>query len=913
MVKETKRKLRYITVVLGSLLLLSITYSSLIANAHAVELTPREKGLAALNSVVGLDFTKYTTMSKEYPPDSYLGVVPQETARYNLEADESKLDVLCTFVNGSLQMMSVLENDGLPITTRSATNAVDMAKDFLSSYRSYSGNSFYGGLASTLNNVAANETLTSIIGNIKLDVTNSAGSSTFRWTYTFEGIEAPVKCLVLKYDDGFLKYFIDNWNLYKIGSTSINLSEKEATDKGLASSKNFSWMVGFGDSTYEVRDFNATQAMVWETIFSNSLSAGTARDHDPLTLYPMRHVWVSLDKFYFGNVYGIEVYLWADTKDVYDMQERFSTLDPPADLIANFDSTAASLSSQAPINAASCFMPLTLVGFPILTIATGSALFWLGRRRSYQKPKSLKIGVILLCLMLSSTILLIPIATVNAKEPVRGVYIWGSRSSGANDTRLGATWRKTSEELAAQQSVATNISNYFSNNGYNTSNFQGPGSLKAQILDNISHSQGDYHTAVVDFDHGIYGDINGYHHYRFEDDNGTKINNYPGTTVAVPNNAVYDEEIYSETGSGANPSNVFFAFINTCLSGNLTWQGVWPDGSIVGMPFAWTHKIVEPKNTTGFNVAYHMSQYGYSDADDGAYVYLGFPWGSAALNQSVQDDYPNKSYASWLKEFFAYAFNYDMSVNEALDHASYSCFYRDFSETDLYSNFIAVWPIGRWNETSQSWYWDNLTQLPGSYLAVYGNGNIHLKGFSDNFNDNSVDAFRWDKLQASATVNEVNNRLEVTIPSGGQNQAQAGYVSSYAYNLSSSTTSVQVVQLNNVDEMTLQICNTKVTSSDPDAEDNFYRILKLKEASAIYVQQRISGSKSTLANTAWDGSTGTLKIEVAYGTIYFFEDTYLRYWTDFSLPSYICYIYVFTSSTPAYYGTDAFDDFALTG
>lgn len=919
MTKKTKRKLLFITVLLSTLFLYS-TYAALTPIAHAEEMNTQQKGISILSNVVSLDLTKYATISKEYPQDSYLGVVPKETARYILDSNGSKLDMLCTFTNGNLQMISVLENDGSPFTTKSVTGAVDMAKDFLNSYQSYSGNSFYGDLASTLNNVTANQALTTVVGNIQLNVTVSGGSSTFRWTYVYEGIEAPVKCVVLGYDNGFLKYFIDDWNLYKIGSTSINLSEKEATDKGLANAKNFSWTVGSGNSTYEVTDFNVTQAMVWETIFSNSLSADTARGQDPLTLYPMRHVWVSLDKFYFGNVYGIEVYLWADTKEVYDMHERFSTLDPPAGLLADSSYAAvAPLSSQAPFSAESNFMPLTLVGVPILAIATGSALFWLGRRNNCQKPKSLKIGTILLCLMLSSTILLIPVATVNAKNPVRSAYIWGSRSSGGYDPDVppsGATWRKTSGELQQQSAASADIASSFSNyGGYNVSNFQGAGSLKANILSNITYSQGDYLTAVVDFDHGIYDYINGYRHYRFEDDNGTRIGPHDDyTEVTPPVNAVYDCEIYSDTGGSANPSNVFFALINTCLSADLAiiGQGTWPDGSAYGMPYAWTHKIVRFQNATypSFNIAYDMSRLGYSEPDAGAYVYLGFPLGSAALDQtSVQNGYPNTKYAYWLENFFAYAFIYDMSVNDALDHASYSCFQRYFGQTDLYNSFAAVWPY--WN--GERWVDDDeWSYAEGCTLAVYGNGNIHLKGFSDNFNDNSMDPFRWQKLQNSATVNEANSRLEVTIPYGGQNQAQAGYVTSIPYNLQSSTTSVQVVTLNNVDEMTLQICSTKVTSSDPDAEANFYRILKLKEASAIYVQQRINGAKSTLANPTWDGSTGTLKIVITAGVIYFYEDSNLIYYTDFALPSYNCYIYVFTSSPPAYYGTDAFDNFALT-
>ena len=73
-------------------------------------------------------------------------------------------------------------------------------------------------------------------------------------------------------------------------------------------------------------NFNVTGAMIWETVFRSSLVADNARNEDLLMLYPMRHVWVSLDKFYPGNVYGINVHVWADTKEVGRIQERFSTI-----------------------------------------------------------------------------------------------------------------------------------------------------------------------------------------------------------------------------------------------------------------------------------------------------------------------------------------------------------------------------------------------------------------------------------------------------------------------------------------------------------------------------------------------------------------------------------------------------------
>jgi hypothetical protein len=906
-IKMTKymKKAFLISTVIFSLLLATCVTSSVYASEETIE----QKGLTTLNDVVGLDLAKYATISKEYPADSYLDVVPQENVRYNIESNGSKIEMFCTFIDGNLQRINVLENDGSPITTKAVTNTVDMAKDFLTEYQSYSGNAFYGDLASTLNDVVANKALTTVDGNTKLEVTASGSSSTFRWTYVYDGIEAPAKCVVLSYDAGFLKYFIDNWDLYKIGSTDINLSEKEAIDTGLTSAKDFSWMIGSGDNKYEVKDFNVTQAMVWETIFSNSPSADTARNQDPLTLYPMRHVWVSLDKFYFGNVYGIEVFLWADTKDVYDMKGRFSTLDPPAELMADFTPS----SDQTPISTETNSIPITAIAVPILaTITLGAVPFWLTKQKNCKKSKTLKFGI-LLCLMISSIMLLPSVVVVNAKEPKRGAYVWGSTSSGAKDTRLeNATWRKKSTELAKQENTAEFIAGLFDDSGYNSSNFQGSGSLKADILSNITYSQGDYLTAVVDFDHGIGHEINGTWHHRFEDDNGTIIGNYTPnwTEVDPPANAVYDYEVYSNTGDSSDPSNVYFAFINTCMSADITMHGQGPieeNDTIVGMPYAWTHKNVSWINYPSFDIAHDMSLFGYSQPDGGNYVYLGFPWGSAALDQSVQAGYSSKTYAEWLEAFFYCALAFDLSVNDALDQASLTKFSMDFGETDLYTGFIAVWPY--YNGT----HWVD-QEGENSTLAVYGNGELHLNGFSDNFNDNSMDTFRWQKLQAnSATVNEANSRLEVTIPSGGDGQAQAGYVTTIPYDLHYATTSIEVWELNNMDEMILQICNTKVTSSDPFEEANWYRILKQRSSSSIYVQQRINGTLTTLINPTWLYPYGELKIEIDWaGNIKFYEDATLRYSTSFSLPSDNCYIYVFTSSPDWYYGTDVFDNFEVS-
>ena len=76
---------------------------------------------------------------------------------------------------------------------------------------------------------AYGKNLTVIQGNVKLEVSTSEcySTETYRWTYTLDGVEASRKCVVLGYENGFLKYLIDNWALYKIGTTCVDISEKK--------------------------------------------------------------------------------------------------------------------------------------------------------------------------------------------------------------------------------------------------------------------------------------------------------------------------------------------------------------------------------------------------------------------------------------------------------------------------------------------------------------------------------------------------------------------------------------------------------------------------------------------------------------------------------------------------------------
>jgi hypothetical protein len=578
MVKDN-RKLLPITILL--LLVSSIAYVGLVPNAYAAETTNQEKGLSILNNVVGLDLSKYTVTTNEYPqqkgtPALYLDVVPQESIGYDLTSGESKLKMLYTFADGHLQMIHVLETKGQPsLTKQTAVNAVEMAKDFLANYQTYTADSLYGELKSTLENVNANRNITRISGNTQLEITANDGYTTFKWTYTFNGIITPSKFVSLGFKDGFLAAFVDNWQFYKIGSTNVNLSEKEANIIALETTKSHSWSVNLDDDAFDAKNFDESN-VVWSVlVFDGSLGANKPRGEDVLTLYPVWRVGVALDKWY-GNLYGIEVDVWADTKEARSAQEAWSTITPQEEMAILNASTVTVSTSQAPMIAETKTSSIMWIALPALAVAmTGATVVWLSKKKnlnSYTLPKlhALKTGGTLLCVLMFSVVLLIPVATVNATG---GAVVWGSESTG----QVGY-WRKSSSEITLQRYIANNLQTYFAYNGYNAYNHQGSGSTKYNILYNdLPNLQSAYNrVAVVDFNHGVgstgYSQAPGEWHYMFEDNTGTVIGP-PGTPPNALNNGVYDMDIYPRV----NPSKIIFAFINTCLSANNSnTQGGYP-------------------------------------------------------------------------------------------------------------------------------------------------------------------------------------------------------------------------------------------------------------------------------------------------------------------------------------------------
>jgi hypothetical protein len=281
-----------------------------------------------------------------------------------------------------------------------------------------------------------------------------------------------------------------------------------------------------------------------------------------------------------------------------------------------------------------------------------------------------------------------------------------------------------------------NTSGYITSNCFTAANgytgFENEGVNKSVILNEAGYFSNNYdYVAIVDWDHGVGGypgrtpdypnvgwnDM----HYMFEDDWGTVVGSPPGNSDWT--HGVYDIDMYN----AFPPAKVHFAFIDACYSANLYFlgEGSHPNDSLpLGLPFAFTHRIV-----TAYPTGTEMSIDGYSLPDAFPQCYIGFPTGSAALDQRIPYPSGTNKWYIWVGNFFYLALNFDISVKDALDMASnlqWGC--NGFLDSYLINDgFTAVWPM----DTDGDGIFEEgpVQQGPHSTLAVYGNANIHLKNF----------------------------------------------------------------------------------------------------------------------------------------------------------------------------------------
>lgn len=324
---------------------LAVSFIQLPAESPA-ELTAPEKALMFLEDVVEVDVAKYNaTLASnlvDYPP--HWGGLAEEVVRYDLDGgNESNLRVTCRFREDMLHSCSLKVSKGSPIFAEpQPTSLLDAVKGFLERYQTYSKASYIKEMRSMLDRVDATEietikesnvyssvlpphskvviedgvrrdikTITVTEANVKLTITNIVDSYSverisFEWTYTVNGLDVPQNVVSVTFDDGVFKSFGNNWDLYSIGSSEVNVSREEAINLARNAAEDYTLRIYLEDGLTDV-EFN---------LGDEPVKAGLSMyPRETLTVYPFWRIELYFDKHYY-SAYGIQVGIWADTGEI---------------------------------------------------------------------------------------------------------------------------------------------------------------------------------------------------------------------------------------------------------------------------------------------------------------------------------------------------------------------------------------------------------------------------------------------------------------------------------------------------------------------------------------------------------------------------------------------------------------------
>lgn len=271
---------------------------------------------AFLSDVVHLNMTKYvaTLESNTVEYRSDLEGLVEEIFRYGLTYESSKVDVTLRFRDGSLSSYGLTAIEGAPYYSQLQPNKlIDVAKGIVSRYYSYSEASHLEAMVNLLDTVNGTEDSVTTSSNLKLVITNEGSEVKIEFMYTTGDIDFQAKEVVLIFDeDNFLSSLTDDWNLFRVGSTEVNISKEEAIAIAIETARNCTWTVD-GEI---INNFTLVEETAFAELYPHS------REEAPLDLIPYWYVQIDLDRTYPGRVYRIDVGLWADTGEVSSCQPK---------------------------------------------------------------------------------------------------------------------------------------------------------------------------------------------------------------------------------------------------------------------------------------------------------------------------------------------------------------------------------------------------------------------------------------------------------------------------------------------------------------------------------------------------------------------------------------------------------------
>ncbi|HKM59739.1 MAG TPA: winged helix-turn-helix domain-containing protein [Candidatus Bathyarchaeia archaeon] len=273
-----------------------------------------DEAMTIIKNVFQIDVTKYqvTLLSDTVEPAAGLEGVTEEVLTYSLVNNASNINLVLTFTNGNFSLFQLKVIEGVtaftPIYTQhQPTDFFAAVSEIITRYESIDNASYLNQISQLLS--VANETQQDqTLGNVKLEISINGENAQFSLLYTENNVDFAAKSLQIVFENGILTSFSDDWSLYSIGSTQVNVSQNQAIQIARDAASTFTWNA----NGVQISNFTVLQEPASALFYCFPRSG--------LSLFPYWFITLYLDKVYPGGVNSIGVGIWADTGQVANIQ-----------------------------------------------------------------------------------------------------------------------------------------------------------------------------------------------------------------------------------------------------------------------------------------------------------------------------------------------------------------------------------------------------------------------------------------------------------------------------------------------------------------------------------------------------------------------------------------------------------------
>lgn len=277
-----------------------------------------EEASKIINNVIQIDVAKYDAkiISSTAEVRDDLGGIIQEDFSYSLTNPQSKFELTLVFRDNHFEQFQLAWLEGVPnfppsYTDPQPSDPLQATKALIQRYSQVMNDTYIDEAVKLLES-ASNTEADQTLGSFKLRVEDYGATAEVKIMYTEGGTDFESKCMNIRFENGIISKFIDDFFLYRVGSSQVNVTKDQAVVAAKDAVKTFS---------YNISGTQVSNLQVLESPTVAVLASHT-KEVNSLTLYPYWFVTLYLDKTYPGGITQISMGIWADTCTVENIQPK---------------------------------------------------------------------------------------------------------------------------------------------------------------------------------------------------------------------------------------------------------------------------------------------------------------------------------------------------------------------------------------------------------------------------------------------------------------------------------------------------------------------------------------------------------------------------------------------------------------